>query len=332
VPDHADFAAHLPDVLGRFGHWTIGDPTPVPGGSLNWNYRAETDGGLRFVRRYRDDLETERILGEHRLIAWVAEFGVPAPVPERTPEESTIAQIAHGRWSCFPWVDGSPRPRGTLTSAQARNMGSLHGYTQAVLAGHPESQGAAMTMTWDRAQSQTWLARIREKAAESGAETWILDGLRRQAEMLDELDVLPPAAFASLPVQVLHGDFHDQQVLWQGDQIAGLVDWEIWHTDPRVWELVRSLSFSLLLDSPLMEEYLAGYREFVQLSEAECRLGLSLWFQSRVVGLWAWAAHFLEGNARVKDFFPEMIAALDKVADAGWKAGIEERFVRAATG
>ena len=50
------------------------------------------------------------------------------------------------------------------------------------------------------------------------------------------------------------------------------------------------------------------------------------------LGLWAWTAHFLEGNERVKDFFPAMISELDNVADEQWKSSIEERFVRAARG
>jgi len=187
-------------------------------------------------------------------------------------------------------------------------------------------------MTWDKSQSVAYLARIRDAAAESETAQPFLDALAKQAAMLDELDVLPPSGYASLPVQVLHGDFHDHQVLWDGDNIAALVDWEIWHTDPRVWEVIRSLAFALILESPRLEDYLAGYREHVRLSEVECRLGLRLWWQSRVVGMWAWGAYFLEGNTRVSRFFPALVKELDLVGDEGWRSGIEERFVRAACG
>jgi Ser/Thr protein kinase RdoA (MazF antagonist) len=156
--------------------------------------------------------------------------------------------------------------------------------------------------------------------------------IAKQRDLLDSLDALPPEAFATLPSQLLHGDFHDHQVLWDETGVVAVVDWELWRSDPRVWELIRSLAFSQLLGEPGMDEYLSGYRRFVQLSEEECRLGMRLWWQSRVVGVWVWAAYFLQGNERVLKFIPDVIAELDHVADDAWKHGIEERFVRAACG
>ena len=330
MPTHADYASAIPDVLGRFGYWPIGDPRPVPGGTLNWNFRAGSDGGDWFVRRYRDDLETSRILGEHQLVRWAEERGVPAPVPERTPDDTTVVHMLGGRWAVYPWIEGETRPRGTLDTEAARTLGALHGYTQAVLSSHPDSAEATLSMKWDKGESVLLLDRIIAAAMEQDAEDWVLAGLRKQAAMLDALDVLPPSAFSSLPAQILHGDFHDQQVIWQGSNIAALVDWEVWRTDPRVWELVRSMAFSLILESPNLEPYLEGYRAFMRLSEEECRLGLRLWWQSRLVGVWAWAAHFLQGNERVGAFFPAMVAELKRLDTPGYTQRIEERFVAAA--
>lgn len=331
MPGHADFAGLVADVIGAFGYWPMGEPEAVAGGTLNLNFSIETDGGRKFVRRYRDDLPSERIRGEHALTRWLAERGVPVPLPAETPTDQTFIEMA-GRWSVFDWVEGEVAPRGSLSPGRARMLGMAHGRIQELLARHPLSDGATMEMRWDKRESLALLDQIRTAASNSGADTWMREALAKQQAMLDALEVAPPSAFASLPAQVLHGDFHDHQVIWDGDAIAAVVDWEIWHADPRVWELVRSLAFSQLLDSPLMEEYVAGYREHVQLSEAECRLGLKLWWQSRVVGVWVWSAYFLQGNARVAKFLPAIAMELERVADDAWRARIEERFVRAATG
>ncbi|MEP6870314.1 MAG: phosphotransferase, partial [Anaerolineaceae bacterium] len=149
---------------------------------------------------------------------------------------------------------------------------------------------------------------------------WVLVDLRPAA----------PEYFASLPCQLLHGDFHDQQALFAEDEVRAIVDWEIWHNDPRAWELIRSLAFSQLLDSPRLADYLGGYREHIQPAEAELQLALTLWFQSRVVGLWAWWAYIMEGNERVKEFFPSMLAELAMVTDVRWTASVRERVIRAA--
>jgi homoserine kinase type II len=303
---------------------------PVSGGTVNWNFDVRTAGGRFFLRCYRQNLETERIEGEHSLIAWAAGKGIPAPVPLTTRAGKTITENGAQRWALFPWMDGACIERGTLSPAQARALGDLHGRVQAALAVHPDSAGAKLSQRWDKTQSLELLTRLVARAEERGVEGWIVDGVRRQRQLLDALEVQPPDYFSSLPCQLLHGDFHDQQVLFEGDRVTALVDWEIWHTDPRAWELVRSLAFSKVLDSPLLEDYLAGYREHIQLSEEEVRLALKLWFQSRLVGLWAWWAYLFEGNDRVKDFFPEAIRDLDRVTDNRWTEGIAGRLVRAA--
>ena len=332
VQQHSDFIAAIPDVLGLYGLWPYGEPAPVAGGTLNWNYRVSTDGGEYFLRRYRDDLETQRISGEHALLKWVAERGIPAPEPEQVPDRTTIAEIAGGRWALFPWVEGEVRQRGTLNESQAHSLGRAHGATQAILASHPASDGAQAWLTWDKQVSLATLARVTAAAKESAAEDWILEALARQTRLLEALEVLAPPAFASLPCQMLHGDFHVAQVLWEADDIVAITDWEVWRTDARVWELVRSLAFSRLLDSPGLEPYLRGYREFITLSEEEARLGLRLWWQSRIVGLWAWQAHFLQGNDRAKEFFRATAAELQRFEDDSWQPAIGARFVRAACG
>lgn len=332
MPTHADYAAFVPDVIGRLGYWPYGAAEPVHGGSLNWNFGIDSEGERLFVRRYRDDLPATRIRAEHALLRWVSERGIPAPVPFKTETDETVLSIAGGNWAVFPWVEGEVRERGTLSEQQAHLLGMVHGATQAVLASHPDSAGASLAMRWDKAESIDYLERILGVAEERGADGSLRDGIARQLAMLRDLDVRPPADFAGLPAQLLHGDFHDHQVLWSGDEIVAIVDWELFGPNPRVWELIRSLAFSKLLGAPAMEAYVHGHRRFVQLSEAECRLGLQLWWQSRVVGVWVWAAYFLEGNERVLKFVPEVIAELERVADEGWKREVEERLVEAACG
>lgn len=332
MPTHAELSQFVPDVIGRLGYWPYGEPEPVAGGSLNWNFGIESEGERLFVRRYRDDLPAARIRAEHALLRWVSERGIPAPVAYKTETDETVLSVAGGNWSVFPWVKGEVKERGKLTVQQTNLLGTVHGATQAVLASHPESGDAALAMRWDKAESIDYLERILGVAVSRGAAGTMRDGIARQLEMLRDLDVRPPEEFLSLPAQLLHGDFHDHQVLWAGEGIVAVVDWEIFGPNPRVWEVIRSLAFSKLLGAPAMEDYLHGHRRFVQLNEGECRLGLQLWWQSRVVGVWVWAAYFLQGNERVLKFIPEVIAELERISDDAWKREVEERFVRAACG
>jgi aminoglycoside phosphotransferase (APT) family kinase protein len=187
-----------------------------------------------------------------------------------------------------------------------------------------------MSQRWDKGQSLALLAQLAAEARRQGIAPWITAGITRQREQLEAVEVLPPEHFAALPSQVLHGDFHDQQVLFDGDRVTAVVDWEIWHTGARAWEVVRSLAFAGMLDSPLMADYLAGYREHVTLAEDEARAAIQLWFQSRLTGVSAWWAYVMEQNRRVAEFLPVMILELERVVDADWTGRVAGRFVEAA--
>ena len=332
ILNHDSLRGAVPAVLGAWGIDAAMSIAPVAGGTLNWNFDVRTDEGRFFLRCYRSNLETERIEGEHELLRWAAERGIPVAVPLKTGAGATIVVAGGERWALFPWLPGKVVERGALSAGQAYALGAMHGRLQAALAGHPDSTGATMLMRWDKAQSLGLLAQLITTARERGLDDAAIAGMERQREFLERLDVLPPESFVSLPAQILHGDFHDQQVLFDGDVVTGVVDWEIWHTDPRAWEVMRSLSFSRLLDSPRLDNYLAGYREHVALGEDEVRLALRLWFQSRLVGVWVWWAYVMEGNARVAEFFPATLAELELVSDPSWAAEIESRVLRAACG
>jgi Ser/Thr protein kinase RdoA (MazF antagonist) len=329
----------VPPVLGAWG-LRVDAIRVVPGGTLNHNFDVSAGGRRFFLRCYRANLEAERILGEHELVRWVASRGIAAPVPIEAKDGASVVTDGDERWALFPWVDGEAGERGALSAARVASIGDAHGRLQATLATHPASAAARMQQRsstaggsrWERAESLRLLDHLLRICDGRPDEPDVRATIVRQRELLAGWDVHPPAYFAALPCQMLHGDFHDEQVLFRGDEVAAIVDWEIWHEDSRAWEVVRSLSFSRLLDSPMLEVYLGAYRRHVELTEDEVQLALTLWFQSRVVGLWVWWAYLVDGNERLRQFFAETRAELERVSDARWKSAMRERFVRAACG
>jgi homoserine kinase type II len=330
VPDHESLLGEVPAVLRAWSLDGQVEALPVAKGTLNWNFDVKANGERYFLRCCRSNLETERILGEHALVQWIANHDIPAPKPLPTAGGTTLVEHEGNRWALFRWMPGSTIERGRLSPEQARALGEMHGRTQNALASHPESRGAQISMRWSGQQSLDLLNGLVEVSKERREESWITEGISRQRDLLESIDVLAPEHFASLPCQLLHGDFHDQQVLFDHNRVTAVVDWEVWHSDPRAWELVRSLAFSRILDSPRLEDYLTGYRDHVRLGVDEVHLALKLWFQSRLVGVWAWWAYLMEGNERVKEFFPSMIAELKHVADERWTSSTRERFITAA--
>lgn len=329
--------ASLDRVLDAFELPRSGDPSEVSGGTLNDNYHVVTADGPLFARRYRADIETDRVRHEHSITRWVADGGAPAIAPLASPEGETVIEVEGRLWALFPWVDGRAPIRGEIMPGEAEAIGEAHGHIQRLLADHPESEGASLKLlaervAWDTAAALESLARIVERATEVGASTDLFDAFAFQRQLL-ETD--PPRSFAEfdwLPSQLLHGDFHDQQILLgDGETVAGVVDWEMTQPASRVWELIRSLHFSMVLETDRLEPYLGGYRRHMALTEEECRTGIEFWWQNRLHGTWAYRAYLLEGNDLVTAFFPEMDRHLRSFADPRRRTQIADRLVAALT-
>ena len=184
-------------------------------------------------------------------------------------------------------------------------------------------------MRWSRERSTVALESAIAAARRTNAADWILEAMSLQLELLARENIVPTEKFAPLlPVQACHGDYHDQQLLFDAKGEINLVcDWEMFSVRQRAMELVRSIDFALLLGTPFQAGYLAAYREYVRISPDEARAALRLWLQSRITESWAWTTYFLGGNERLVDFFPAMYAGLKKMAEPGWRAAVEERFV-----
>ncbi|MGE5597306.1 MAG: phosphotransferase enzyme family protein [Hyphomicrobiales bacterium] len=324
----------LAPLLAQFGAEPRGEPSLVGGSILNWNYRVPTSRGELFVRAHRPARAQDDIADEHALLRWLEARGAPVVTPiEASGGETIVAQ--HGwLWAVFPFVAGRAPRRGAITRDEAFALGAALGQLHALLADYPgPAPTARPRMTWDRDASLALLDRCAEAAAASGAPEWIRDGIALQASMLAAADVMPPSVLDGVPHQLCHGDYHDQQVIFgPGNAVAAVTDWELYRPLPPAWEIVRAAQFSQLLDSPGLAPFVAGYRTHRTLDQRDCRMLLELWWQSRVVGVWVWAAYFLEGNTRVSEFFEGTVAELHRLQDPDYRRTIMHRFLHAAVG
>ena len=143
-PSSQSESQQIDSVLAVHQLRRAGEPSRVLAGTLNANYRVETDDGPVFARQYRSDLEIERIQREHEITRWVADRGIPAIPPRSEAGGETVVEVEGRFWSIFPWVDGRVPVRGSLSSRQAESIGEVHGQIQEALAEHPDSRGVAL--------------------------------------------------------------------------------------------------------------------------------------------------------------------------------------------
>jgi Ser/Thr protein kinase RdoA (MazF antagonist) len=240
--------------------------------------------------------------------------------------------LAGANWSLFPWVRGRTLVRGKIKPTDANSLGEMHGRIHAVLSRHPASGDPPVLVPWDTGSSLADLALVRAAAEDAGALGEVVDAIDFQMMLLRESAVVPRSVLAGLPAQLTHGDFHDDQVLVnrRGD-VRAVVDWGLLRVMPRIWEVIRSLSYSRLLEGECLDSYLAGYRQHVRLSEAECRLGVEAWWYGRLHARWVYWTYFFEKNVRVAEFFAETARHLRQLSDQRWRDDLANRLVRAAS-
>ena len=329
-------------ALARFGLARHDGAERIGAGTLNQNFIVGTQRGKRVLRCIRADQPNSAVADEHAAIAWAAAHGIPVALPEPSTDppdalsdeglpNTCVALADRSRWAVFPFVEGRLARRGAHTAPEVAALGDMQGRLHSVLAMHPESPRATFKMLWSREHSLAALAEAERAAHSVNAADELIDAIGLQRKLLIAEPVQQPSAFAHLPCQMLHGDFHDEQVLFDAkDRIIAVLDWENFQGGARIWELVRSLAFSGLLDHPLLDTYLRGYSLHVQLSAEECALGIALWWQSRLIGTWVWTAYFVGGNQRLSPLFASTIETLNKLARSGWREATTQRFCNVA--
>ncbi len=297
------------ELLRRF---RLGSPLEievVTSGLLNQNLRATTAAGRFFLKGYRY-ADPALIAREHRLMAHVAAAGLPVALPLAGPGGATFLRVGGRFWAVFPFITDRQLAPEAFTVAHAAELGRVLGAIHVALARYPAAEAAAFPpkLLWDSAQAADEMRAYEREIAKRPA----LDPFDQHAlasfayrRTLLASGVPPPAAFARLPSQLLHGDFHERNVFFTpAGQVSAVIDWELAAIGPRAWEIVRALDLALQapLDleagAPRLRAFIHAYAAEAPLSEAECLAMPELYWAARVHSLWVYEEHYRKGSAR----------------------------------
>ena len=332
--EHPDRPDEIAGALGKFGYRLVAPPEPIADSVLNENYRVETDRGPRFLRIVRPSRTVERLFLEQRLLDRVAIRGIPVVPAELALNGRPFVRTGAGLMQVVPWVDGR---QGGPSPADAYLLGETEARIHLALAdfqdeGLPVSDGG---VTWDTDRSIQVLSRvddvIRYYPSPPAESLRVQEALRFQLEMLESEVARPASDFAGLPIQPCHGDYHSRNVLiGPAGDVAAVVDWEVARIIPPVFELLRAVSFSRYLDATLLVAYLAGYGAVRRFSNEECVLGVEMWWQSRIHGVWPYEMRFIRGDRRPARFFDDEDAILRRFSDSDYRRWLADELRRLA--
>ena len=201
----------------------------IPHGSINTNFRLETDSGTFFLRhstvRTAADLEFEAAL-----IAHLLRGGFPAPTLVRTAEASPFLEIAGGRASIFRHLAGEELTRADLRPEHGERVGAELGKLHRIA----NSFDGDRINPYSPAQVARWLDELsRDRDAEIQSIALELTQLLRESQSFES---------GLLPRGAIHADLFMDNVKWVGDRVSAFFDFEMACRDAFVLDLAIALN------------------------------------------------------------------------------------------
>lgn len=294
----------MSDELRRvLSHYDLGEfrsAHRVEQGFVNENWVVETGRGRYFLKRRHPDLrDPAAIAAQHALMAYLRRAGFPAPGLISTTDGDTLLALDGELYEIQEYIAGTaydhrqPAHFWEAALALGRYHTLVEGFTARVL-----ERGDLYSPALVRANLDRLAAAWRLRDAQNG--------IRAYAVLASHADDLAArfAEHGALPHLVIHGDYYAGNLLFAGDRLVGVVDYDKARRQPRVVELAEALIYFAsprpghlqhlvylgFLQWEPFERFLRGYACSITLDEHEiCALPdyvRCIWLQISLQRLW----------------------------------------------
>ncbi len=251
----------------------------------------------------------ERVAWEHECIAWAADHGLPVCRPISLRRGGAILEWNGVSYSLFPLAIGLQIMRSELNIEHARAAGECLARIHAAFQMFPPKRTRVKNLDVDLATALASIPRIRNAIQALPIRTEIeesaleqLAGRRAWLEQMGHLAEGACSRLVDLPKVVVHGDFQETNMFFEGRVVSSVIDWDQSGLAPRGWEVMRALHLMLNLASDLSHGFLSGYRSVLPLPECELQHAALCYGVLADSNLWVYQAIYLEGNVRAKGF------------------------------
>ena len=262
-------------VLDRHGLTGL-RPRLIKGGHNNEHWFV----GSFVLRRYRETRSAGSIAYEHAVLRHVASAGWPVSAPVADREGNGLIEDSGRLYALFPRLPGRrgdpERPRNARASG--RCLARLHEDLASFESVAPPDVFRPL-LDYDADGTGNGSHTLGELLDEYGREHPSLSGrLLEAAERIwAESRVVDTSGFVRT---LIHGDFHDGNLLFQRGELSGVLDFDFCHPDLRAADLATS---SMVIDESDATSFILGYLEVTKLPREELRL-IGLLERSRALG------------------------------------------------
>lgn len=249
-------AEQASELLDAAGMPALEEIEPLAGGWANSNYLLSLSDGARLVLKVWDEQTPAKVEQIISHTCWIAEHGVPTPVPLPLNDGERMMVRNGLAWMLQPFIEG-----GWLGS----ELDSLHdlGRVQALLHAVPECEGIPTEISIGFG---LW-RRMFMSAEEEDSWSPFLRLLEQEETIL--VQRIPE----DLPRGLIHGDLYPDNVIGRPGEVLALLDFEEICVDSLAFDLVTTfVGFGWRDGEPVAErwhELLAGYETVRSLTEVE---------------------------------------------------------------
>jgi homoserine kinase type II len=227
-------------------------------GSVNSNFRLTDSSGQRYFGRIYEEQGADGAASELVLLDELSRRGVPTTEPLRA-GKSPLAFVNDKPFALYPWIDGDILCQARVTPAHCAAVGEalarLHASTPHVTA-----------LAGGRFRVEDLLGRLDRIETESPEHRDAALHIRRRLRRYTAHRNL------ELPSGVIHGDLFRDNVLWHGDRIAALIDFESASQGVFAFDLmvtVHAWCYGDAFRPELVEAMLGAYHTVRKLESAE---------------------------------------------------------------
>lgn len=264
--------AALEEVCKAFGVAPLRQAQAVAGGSVNTIYRLMTARGVYYLRleevKAREELQNELAFVVH-----LAQRGFATPAPQAlVGKSSEFLLVLNDRLvSLFPQQHGEQCPAAQWNAARFSAVGQALANLHQLSQSYPKSlhDRFGLPPLWN------WFENLKSKlpAKDSGFVELLDDEFTIQQKRGRDV--------AALPQGVVHGDLFADNVFFNGDAFAGVIDFDAAASRELIYDLATAFNALCFRDTGFdgksAAAFTRGYEMLRPLTDDERRLFLGVW-------------------------------------------------------
>lgn len=229
-------------VLAAYG-LSVESVLPIGGGLVNEHWDVWANGKRWVLRRYSTGRLPGGIPFEHELLGLLAQTSWPVAAPYAAPGDLTLVESGERYYALFPFLPGGrmddPGRHGEVLARLHQAMSRLH---------LKAASGWPRLNLYGRSPFPDLVAAYSAADPEGAA------GMIRHHGWAQRVLGQPPT---DLPTQIVHGDMHTGNLLWENGRLSGVLDFDFARFDWRAVDVAIALHF--LPNPNAKAAFLRGY-------------------------------------------------------------------------